>query len=279
MRRSNSPATCLTNPGRLVFFDLKGRLRSQARSPVLIRSRSFAHSQFPNFSIGNFDADRQSKNVSKYISDLYTSIHCSQVHNTLSLIHDERQVYFALVDDNKIIRRRYFLNENHETYTYTARSAINPNKVVTFTLYDSHMRVNLTGFLEQASKVAGADEKPAEIRQQFSTQVKPAAVKMVENLSGPVHIHDVDTRLSGEQLKVTLWQRAGGLRLAPVQFSMRKVDNHEAAKAFVDEVDQRKTESSPRSRFWGPLDYWLGWAGALLLVGFFFRWRRKQDQD
>jgi hypothetical protein len=168
------------------------------------------------------------------------------------------------------------VQKNHETYTYTARSAIDPGKVVTFTLYNNHMRVNLTGFMEQASQVAGAEQKPEAIKQQITTQAKPAVVKIVENLSGPVHISDVDAHMEDEQLKVVLWQRTAGLRLAPVQFNMRRVDNLEAAEAFVDEVQERKSEAPSEGKFWGPLDYWAGWAGLLLVVGIFFRWRKNQ---
>lgn len=168
------------------------------------------------------------------------------------------------------------MQKNHETYTYTARSAIDPSKVVTFTLYNNHMRVNLTGFMDQASQVAGAEQKPEAIKQQISAQAKPAAVKIVENLSGPVHISDVDAHMDDEQLKVTLWQRTAGLRLAPVQFKMKRVDNLEAAEAFVDEIKERKNEAPSEGKFWGPLDYWAGWAGLLLVVGIFFRWRIRQ---
>jgi hypothetical protein len=170
------------------------------------------------------------------------------------------------------------MQEAHQTYTYTARNASDPTRVVTFTLYNNHLRVNLTGVLEQADQVAGAEDKPAEIGRQFSTQAKPAAMKMVENFSGPAHISDVDAHLDEEKLKVTLWQRIAGLRLAPVQFNMGKVDNADAAEAFVDELDQRKDTSTPASRFVGPLDYWAGWAGLLLLLGIVFRWSSRNNE-
>lgn len=167
---------------------------------------------------------------------------------------------------------------NHETYTYTARSANDPSNVVTFTLYNNHLKVNLTGLFDQAGKVAQAEEKPTEIKNQVSTQVKPVAMKIVENLTGPVHIRDVNAYIDEEKLKVVLWQRSAGLRLAPVLFNMKKVDNVEAAKAFVDEVEQRKIGASNKGRLWGPLDYWIGWAGLLVAAGFFIRWLRVRDR-
>lgn len=171
------------------------------------------------------------------------------------------------------------METNHETYTYTARNADDPSKVVTFTLYDHHMRVNLTGLLDQASTVAGADDKPEEIRQQISAQMKPTMTKIVENFTEPAHISDIDASLEDEHLKVLLWQRLGGLRLAPMQFNMGKIDNTEAAEAFVDELDQRKKTGSYAGRFSGPLDYWAGWLGLLLLVGILFRWSRRREES
>jgi hypothetical protein len=170
------------------------------------------------------------------------------------------------------------MKPNHETYTYTARSANDPSNVVTFTLYNNHLRVNLTGIMEQAGLVVEAEEKPAELKTQISTQAKPAVMKIVEGFSGPAHISDVNARLQDEQLKVVLWQRAAGLRLAPVLFNMKKVDNPEAAEAFVDEVEHRKKEASSEARLWGPLDYWIGRAGLLVAAGFFIRWLRERDR-
>lgn len=170
------------------------------------------------------------------------------------------------------------MQTDHKTYTYTARNINDPDKVVTFTLYDGHMRVNLTGLFDQANTVAKSDEKSGELKHQVSLQAKPALLKLKEGVSGPIHINDVNAKMEDDQLQVTLWQRMGGLRLAPVQFDMGQVDNEEAAEAFVDEVEQRKetTESDVR-RFFGPLDYWLGWAGLLLLIGLFIR-RPKHNE-
>ena len=41
---------------------------------------------------------------------------------------------------------------------------------------------------------------------------------------------------------VTAWPRIGELRLAPVNFNMGPVDNQDAAKAFVDELEQRQQQ-------------------------------------
>ena len=164
------------------------------------------------------------------------------------------------------------------TYTYTARSVDDPASVVRFTLLNGHMRVNLTDVMEQAALVAGAQEKPEELKHQLSAQTKPIFTKAVENFFGPVHIHDVDAELKNDRLKVILWQRISGLRLAPVLFNLGRIDNEDAAEAFVNEVNQRKTKTSHGSKFPGPLDYWAGWAGLLVLTGCVMRWMTKRKE-
>ena len=171
------------------------------------------------------------------------------------------------------------MTENNETtYTYTARNAIDPNKVVTFTLINEHMRVNLTGFLDQAGEISDAEDKHDEIKRQISTQAKPTAMKLVENVTGPVHVNDVNMNLVGDEMKVTLWQRLAGLRLAPIQFNMGQVDNVDSAKAFEEELSSRQETATYGGKFFGPLDYWLGWAGLALLIGFLVRWPGKKDK-
>lgn len=164
------------------------------------------------------------------------------------------------------------MHNEHTTYTYTARNINDPDKVVTFTLLDGHMQVNLMGLFEQAQTVATAEEKAGELKKQVSLQAKPALLKLKEGISGPIHVSDVNAKMDEDRLQVTLWQRMGGLRLAPVQFNMGRVDNEEAAEAFVEELEHRQEETESDTRkFMGPLDYWLGWAGLLLLVGWLIR--------
>ena len=163
------------------------------------------------------------------------------------------------------------MNETHTTYTYTARNANDPDKVLTFTLDDGHMRVNLTGVIEQANTIASSDEKPEELKHQVALQMKPTLMKLKEQVSGPVHINDVNAKLNDDQFMVTTWPRLGGLRLAPVRFKMGPVDNQDAAEAFVEELHQRQETKSDTRKFFGPLDYWIGWIGLLLLISFLIR--------
>lgn len=168
------------------------------------------------------------------------------------------------------------MTEN-KTYTYTARNTGDFNKVVTFTLHDGHMRVGLSGLMDQIQTVASSEEKSDEIKHQAATQARPALLKLRENISGPVDINDVNANLSGDRLRVTLWPRLGGLRVAPVRINMGQVDNQGAAEAFVDELNRRKEGQSDSRRFFGPLDYWIGWVGILLVIGFFIRRPTQED--
>jgi hypothetical protein len=169
------------------------------------------------------------------------------------------------------------LENKPQTYTYTARSVNDPENVVTFTLDDGHLRVNLTGLFDQASKIGQAEARTAELKQQITTQAKPMAMKLVEEFSGHVHVKDVQASLSDEKLQVALWHRLAGLRLAPVVFNMGKIDNQEAAQAFINELEQRQESESHAGKFFGPLDYWFGWVALILVVGLLIRWPSRKE--
>lgn len=160
------------------------------------------------------------------------------------------------------------------TYTYTARNADEPDKVLTFTLQGEYLKINLTGLADNLSQILEEKEDPDAAREQLTSQVKPTTLKLLEAISGPIHISDVQGQLSGssgEALQITAWKRVGGLRAAPIVLNMGRVDNPQAAEAFLAELDNRKEKASTISKFFGPLDYWFGWLGLVLLVLFFIR--------
>ena len=169
------------------------------------------------------------------------------------------------------------MNKKHNTYTYTARNTRDPDKVVTFTLDDERMRVNLTDFLDETHNVITSESRLKEILRQITAKVKPILIKFKERVSGPVHISDVNARLEENKFRIRMWPRVAGLRLAPVGIDMGRVDNEVAAEAFVDELESRKDTKPPAKKFFGPLDYWVGWAGLMLLVGFFLRRYRQSE--
>jgi hypothetical protein len=184
------------------------------------------------------------------------------------------------------------------TFTYTARSATAPEKVVTFTLYDSSMSVELGVPLEHLERVlAGQEEAEAEKEGGSETAghqprdqapaaasayhaLKPVAVSLLERGAQPFHMADVSARAGDGALNVTAWVRAKGLRLAPIRFAWDRVDNPEGAKAFARQVRARREDASRPGRFAGIMDYWLSWLalGALVLTLFWPRKRRHGSE-
>jgi len=161
-----------------------------------------------------------------------------------------------------------------ETYTYTARSARNPNQVATLTLIDHKLRIDIPEVLDTIGEVATADEKLAEAGEQLKSQMQPAVMKAVEAMTGPIELGDASAQLRGQSLIVTAWKRLGGLRLARMNLRVSDVDNPDAAEAFVDEFEQRQATADDRRKFAGPLDYWWGWMGLMLGLVVLLKWPR-----
>jgi hypothetical protein len=192
------------------------------------------------------------------------------------------------------------------TFTYTARSRRNPERVVTFTLYDHHMAVDLGGMIEHIDralrrepekagqaegKAGGHEQEGAGARQDGRERepsrrnpalavIKPAAVSALERGTGPFHVRDVAADADGDSFRVRTWIRARGLRAAPVQFTWQSVDNPEGARAFAEELRHRQRAAAYPGRFPGPMDYWLSWLllGGLALALFWPRGRGGQEE-
>jgi len=180
-----------------------------------------------------------------------------------------------------------------QTYTYTARSAENPERVVTFTLRDRRMSVGVGAPLEQVEQairlgrgeeeVEESTEEAAEAEMEVREAerprlwLRPLAISLVERGTRPVHVDDVVANLSDDWLQVKAWIRAGGLRLIPITLIDGRVDNPVAALDFVEEVRERKTVTG--LNIFGLLDYWATWivAGVVALV-MLQQWRRKGSE-
>jgi hypothetical protein len=156
------------------------------------------------------------------------------------------------------------MNEMENTYTYIARNATAPEQVMTFTLYDHHMEVELGAPLEQVGKALQGLQREGETQIDAQALAQPAVAGLMQWLMRPFHIADVNAHLTDNQLRVIGWTRAAGLRLAPVVFMVDPVDNPDAAQAFVDTVNTRQQTASQPGEFPGLLDYWLTWALATL---------------
>jgi hypothetical protein len=174
------------------------------------------------------------------------------------------------------------------TYTYTARYAEHPEKIVTFTLYDDHLQVEIGAPLEQIAQVVanidanGSDEEETEPgteiipTDQPKTWLKPIAVSLAQRATKPFRIIDVKAKMDDERLFVHAWVRLGGLRLFPISLVSGDIDNPDSAASFVAEIEKRKVDLRHKPAFLSIFDYWATWIAAISLVmGLFNHWRRK----
>jgi len=165
------------------------------------------------------------------------------------------------------------------TYTYTARNKDKPNRVMTFTIFEDYLKVNLTGLVDQVSEVVDEEDRQAAVKEFLTTQSGTAFYKAMERLSGPVHINDVSPYYEEGQLKLTFWKRVVGLRFAPIILSMGNVDNPEAAGQFIDTLMDRQNQADTPGIFAGPLDYWATWIAMLIGVIALIKWPRKKKSE
>ena len=166
------------------------------------------------------------------------------------------------------------------TYTYTARNKENPDRVLTFTIFDDYIKVNLTGIIDQGSAVVEGEEDQKEaIKDMLTTQSGTALYKAVERLSGPVHVNDVTPGFEDGQFQLTFWKRVAGLRFAPIRLSMGNVDNPDAAGQFIETLMDRQDQTDKPGVFSGPLDYWATWIGMLIGMIVLIKWPRKEKSE
>ena len=156
------------------------------------------------------------------------------------------------------------------TYTYTARSADRPERMLTFTLYDHSLSVGVGGPMAQIGRAlpyeqGGPGMPPKGNWEQWLPWLKSMAASMIQRRSRPFSVVDVDALTQDGDLRVTVWVRALGLRLGGIRLLVRNVDNPEATRGFIKELNARKASAVPSGRFPGLLDYWLSWllAGVL----------------
>jgi hypothetical protein len=155
------------------------------------------------------------------------------------------------------------------TYTYTARNIHNPEKILTFTIQGDYIKVNLTGLEENLTDLISGDEDQGNSVSKLVDQAGPTALKVMEGISGPIHINDVKLDLKGDEedhFRIILWKRLAGLRAAPIVLDMGEIDNPPAARRFKEELTKRQEIAGKISKFLGPLDYWLGWIGMVVLT-------------
>lgn len=144
------------------------------------------------------------------------------------------------------------------TFTYTARSAKDPEKMAMFTLHNGSVSVQLgNAIMEQAEEAY--TEFREEDGSQLSAWIKPMATGSLQRFLKPIPLEDFDADVKGESLQTTAWIRTGGLRLAPVMMTWQEVDNPAGASAFVEEVRERKEGVVGMGALPDFLDYWATW--------------------
>jgi hypothetical protein len=165
------------------------------------------------------------------------------------------------------------------TYTYTARNTDNPDRVLTFTIFENYLRVNLTGMIDRVSEIVSEEDSKSAVKDFLTTQSGSAIYKAVERLSGPIHVNDVDPYYEEGQFKLRFWKRVAGLRFAPITLSMGNVDNPEAAGEFIDTLIDRQEKTHKPGPFSGPLDYWATWFGLVIGLIVLIKWPRKKEKS
>ncbi len=162
------------------------------------------------------------------------------------------------------------------TYTYTARNKENPNRIMTFTIFEDYLKVNLTGLVDQVSEVVEEKDRQDAVKEFLTTQSGSALYKAVERLSGPVHVNDVSPSYAEGLFKLTFWKRVAGLRFAPLVLAMGDVDNPEAAEKFINTLKERQDLADTPGIFSGPLDYWATWMAMAIGIIVLIKWPRKK---
>lgn len=162
------------------------------------------------------------------------------------------------------------------TYTYTARNKDNPDRVLTFTIVDDYIEVNLTGVVNQVSDLIEEEGQKASIKKFLTEQSGIALYKVVERLSGPVHVNDVRSVFEDGHFKLTFWKRVAGLRFAPLTLSMGNIDNPDTAAQFIETLMGQQGKADEPGFFSGPLDYWATWVGLIIGLIALIRWPRKK---
>jgi hypothetical protein len=169
------------------------------------------------------------------------------------------------------------------TFTYTARSATDPDKMAMFTLHNGSVSVELgNAIMEQVGEAYETFSDEASDKG-LATWIKPAATGAFQKLIKPIPLADFNAEFSGDNtLQTTAWIRAGGLRLAPVMMTWEEVDNPEGAHAFVSELEHRKETNQDDHTLPDPLDYWASWiviglATIALPIIFLRLWQKRRS--
>ncbi len=159
------------------------------------------------------------------------------------------------------------------TYTFIARSAVNPLRVATFTMHGDRMSIGMGSPIEQMDSLIGDEDESEEtggavdVIESQTPWIRPLIISLIERKSTPFHIRDVEVHRTNGGLHVHAWSRLAGLRFFPVIMRWNEVDNPAAAEDFAREVNERQETTSEVRKFIGFLDYWATWiVGVIAMV-------------
>jgi hypothetical protein len=152
------------------------------------------------------------------------------------------------------------------TFTYTARSAVDPEKMAMFTLHNGSVSVDLGNTLIQQADKAVEELRDETPDKNIVALAKPLATGSIQRLLKPIPLADFDAHMRDGILQTSAWIRAGGLRLAPVMMTWQEVDNPDGAHAFIGELRARKKGIDSEQTLPDPLDYWASWLAIALMT-------------
>jgi hypothetical protein len=159
-----------------------------------------------------------------------------------------------------------------KTFTYTARSADNPDRAITVTLRGDKVYLQLDAPLPVEPEES---EEEWDVRDRLLEEariwLKPMAFRMLERGLAPFRAHDVFAGSEDDGFWLAAWVRVAGLRLMPIVVAIGTVDNPEGASDFVAELEEQKRTAPSTGTLFGPLDFWATWVAAAALILVFGR--------
>ena len=140
--------------------------------------------------------------------------------------------------------------------TYTARSADHPEQVVRFTLRGRRVwiRVGRRGGAFKAWTRARRNTRAPGQEENSRPWLRPKVVALLNGRIRPFRITDVDASMEDDNLRITVWLRALGMRLAAITMIIEHVEDGGAAQGFVEELRTRKAAVGPSAKFPHSLD-------------------------
>jgi len=155
-----------------------------------------------------------------------------------------------------------------KTYTYTARSADDPAQVITITLYNHTLSIG-PGTPEQIPPKLWSTAPKAE----------PEAADLSAARLKAVALLDVETSIVKDSLRLVIWSHSNKRHWLPIMIVMEHVDNPDAARAFVKELNRRKMSARRRERLFGFVGTRLTWfiAGTFITSAAMISLRSKRS--